>query len=561
MSIQSAIDGFLNDESPSAIFIQGKWGVGKTHFWRNQISKNFADKPWLKRYSYVSLFGVNSLADLKISLGVATEEFDRDAEVEWRLKGSFLRVWWRVQKWLGDVLKFIPRVGNQASSLYSRATFYAVKNRVICLDDVERRGAALSLHDVLGLVSYLVEDRSCRVVVIMNSGQLSKDDQVVWIENKEKVFHGELTYAPTLRETIMLGLSLDKNELWYEAAALNLEKLGVRNIRIVQRTSRAIRLAVESVKDVEFEKETIEHISTVLPLLIYSAFGSGDGAPRLDVVLRVCKQHPVLASLLSKRDDLSEEDKAVEDVVRKYAIYLHTPLDEELVGMLLTGFPDIKKLSEAVREYQARAEVRRLQDKWSDAWRAYHDTLQDNRNEIIIAMRQAWPPVSQFEEIQNLQSLVELLRFLGESGLASEYITSWIEQRVPERLGEFDERLSNRRIHDREILEGLQAAQAKLNVAMTLEEAFNLWIEDPQLIRIDVVTVFAEASPEEIVGLLMNIRSKDLAMGIRKVIGMRGFSGANSQKAALNFQAALEKISKTSVLADRRIKSWTSGES
>jgi hypothetical protein len=550
MSIQSAVDGFMVAEAPSAIVIQGKWGIGKTHFWRHRILGDAAGKPWTQRYSYVSLFGVNSLAELKISLGVATEEFDSNAKAQWRLKGSIIRLWWRAQRWVGDAIQFIPKIGDRAIRLYERASFYAVRNRVICLDDVERRGSALSLRDVLGLVSYLVEDRNCRVVVILNIGQLSKDDQDVWNDNKEKVFHGELTYAPTLRETITLGLSQDINEPWYENAFANLERLGVSNIRIVHRTSRAIRLVVGSVKGVELEEETIEHISTALPLLIYSAFGTGDGAPPLDTVLRIGGQNPIVAAFESRKD-VSAEEKKFQDVVREYGIYLHTPLDDELVSMLGAGFPDGEKLSESVRDYQEKAEMRRLQGAWSAAWRAYHDTLQDNRDEIIRNMCQAWPPVSHCETAHSLQSVVKLLRFLGEAGLASAYIQSLDERAIQ----------SYSLVDDEEILREIAAARVEADRPLTLTEAFDFWVDEPHQLRRDVISVFAEASSAEIVALLMGIRSEKLVLGIRKIIGLHAsHSNAEWQRAVDNFKAALEEIASGSDLAARRVSSWVGDE-
>ncbi|MCW2039322.1 hypothetical protein [Xanthomonas campestris] len=558
MSIEATIDGFLSSDDPSAIIIRGKWGVGKTHFWRNRILSESAGKPWTQRYSYVSLFGINSLSELKVALGVATEEFNNYAMAEWRLKGSAIRWLWIAQRWLGDVIQLIPKVGDRAGKIYERASFYAVRNRVICFDDVERHGSSLSLRDMLGLVSYLVEDRRCRVVVILNDGQLSKDDQNIWNENREKVFHGELTYDPTLKDTIALGLAKDTNEPWYENLFLNLEELGVSNIRLVHRTSRSIRLAVHSVSGVELKLETIQHFAKVLPLLVYSTFGRGDGAPPMETVLRIGGQRRILDGF-KKRNEVSAEEKNFEETVRRYGIYLHTALDTELIDMLRSGFPDSVRLSDAVSEFQLGSELRRLDDAWHSAWRTYHDTLQENHEEIVSALTASWPPVSSRQAAHNLQSLVGILRFFGEVELASGYIRNWIDQRRANGTHEFDERViqSLSPIYDEEILGEIAAARVESVQPLSLVDAFDLWMTEDRLLRDDVISVFATATRDELVQLLRAVRNESMANGLRRILEIGGYPNKPDwQQATDNFRAALKEIAGDSALAARRIFTW-----
>ncbi|MEB1348192.1 hypothetical protein VDP57_12665 [Xanthomonas campestris pv. campestris] len=559
MSIQKTIEGFLSAKAASAIVLQGKWGIGKTYFWQHRILRHAMGEPWRQRYSYVSLFGISSLSELKTALGVSTAEFDSDALSQWRLKRAATRFWWRAQRWLGDLLQFVPKIGDKAAKIYERASFYVVRNRVICFDDVERRGSALGLGDVLGLISYLVEDRGCRVVVILNNGQLSEADKVIWSDNKEKVFHGELNYSPTLRETIALGLSGDVGEPWYGNAFSNLEILGVSNIRLIQRASRTIRLVVDAAGKDALHLDTLDHISKVLPLLTYSAFGAGDGAPPFEIVLRVTGQSRILSAVAGSSRDASDQEKEFEKSIREYGLYLYTPLDHELVNTIRSGFPDIDKLRAAVHEFQENAESRRLKDVWHDAWRTYHDTLQDNAGEIVAAMRQAWPPVSHMEAAHSLQSLARLLRFLGESELASSYIRAWVEQRRSNGANEFDERViqSYSPIDDEEILALIATARESLETNISLEDAFNMWMEDDHRIQEDLVSVFAASTSDELEKVLLAVRSERLVAGVRKLAYLQSRPNDPEWAMALsNFQASLKKISDSSELANRRITVW-----
>ncbi|RDS79152.1 hypothetical protein DWU98_19300 [Dyella monticola] len=65
--VRTAVERFLKSDSPQAISISGKWGSGKTYFW-NQVIKSASQQGLVKKYSYVSLFGTNNLAELKSAI-------------------------------------------------------------------------------------------------------------------------------------------------------------------------------------------------------------------------------------------------------------------------------------------------------------------------------------------------------------------------------------------------------------------------------------------------------------------------------------------------------------
>ena len=67
--MREEIAKFLARASSEALCIRGKWGVGKTYAWAKGLETAQASKAVaLTHYSYVSLFGVNSLDDLKFTI-------------------------------------------------------------------------------------------------------------------------------------------------------------------------------------------------------------------------------------------------------------------------------------------------------------------------------------------------------------------------------------------------------------------------------------------------------------------------------------------------------------
>jgi hypothetical protein len=60
---------FLGREEPEVLCIRGAWGVGKTYSWKRYLKEAHEQhRIALSRYAYVSLFGINSLDELRYSI-------------------------------------------------------------------------------------------------------------------------------------------------------------------------------------------------------------------------------------------------------------------------------------------------------------------------------------------------------------------------------------------------------------------------------------------------------------------------------------------------------------
>lgn len=73
--VKSEIRRFLGDKDRLALCLSGKWGVGKTHTWEALLDEAFKNNnAYPSRYAYVSLFGLESLGDVRRSLFENTVE-------------------------------------------------------------------------------------------------------------------------------------------------------------------------------------------------------------------------------------------------------------------------------------------------------------------------------------------------------------------------------------------------------------------------------------------------------------------------------------------------------
>ena len=64
--VKKTIAKFLETDVPEVICITGKWGVGKTYAWKTFLRELSGEKTIkLPYYSYVSLFGINSIDEIR----------------------------------------------------------------------------------------------------------------------------------------------------------------------------------------------------------------------------------------------------------------------------------------------------------------------------------------------------------------------------------------------------------------------------------------------------------------------------------------------------------------
>ena len=162
--VRREIQRFLSTKEPEVVSISGEWGIGKTFCWKKYLAEaQKQNKIALNRYAYVSLFGVNSLDELKYSIFENTakkEEASKDADLE--TFTSMIKSLESLGRKSVSILSRIPLIGPYFTSA-SPAAFLMVRNQIICIDDFERKGDKLKPKDVLGLISFLKEQRSCKV--------------------------------------------------------------------------------------------------------------------------------------------------------------------------------------------------------------------------------------------------------------------------------------------------------------------------------------------------------------------------------------------------------------
>ena len=199
--IKSEIERFLEDKKPTVLCITGAWGVGKTFAWNRYLKDaQTREAIGLEHYAYVSLFGNNSLDELKYAIfenTVATTGIGIEPSLE-TLRTNALAVTRRITKKSLGMFQQLPFVKGYVGGL-GPLWYLAVSRTIVCIDDIERRGKNLDLRDVLGLVTQLKEQKHCKVCLILNDEALN-ESQSEFQTYFEKVVDMQLAFAPSPKE-------------------------------------------------------------------------------------------------------------------------------------------------------------------------------------------------------------------------------------------------------------------------------------------------------------------------------------------------------------------------
>ncbi|KYZ75055.1 hypothetical protein AXX12_15895 [Anaerosporomusa subterranea] len=169
--MQGLIDVVLEyiekEKTSYAIFINGRWGTGKTHFWDKSLKLAIKEN---KKKSldpiYVSLYGIASVE--KISEKIFYSIHNVKSAADWVNAAKSV-----AEKYSGISFK-VP---------YDKMIDYS--KYVVCFDDLER--VNMDIKEVLGYFTSLVDRQSAKIIIIGYEEELEKHFLTTNIEAKMEV--------------------------------------------------------------------------------------------------------------------------------------------------------------------------------------------------------------------------------------------------------------------------------------------------------------------------------------------------------------------------------------
>ena len=413
---------FLGSVEPEVMCITGKWGVGKTYAW-NYFLRQAQDKKTIgmEKYAYVSLFGRNSLDDVRTAIVENTVDsrvagkrpdlttFDSIA-AQLKSRGKSLA-------WLAS---FAPGATSYVSSA-NRALFLMLQRQIVCIDDLERAGSGLDVKNILGLVSTLKEEKSCKVVILLNREVLSGVSQGDFDAQLDKVTDTIITFEPTPVESS--AIAIDKTTPFHNVLTEYVQALGIVNIRIIKKIETFSRRAWDVLA--EHDVRVLNQAVHTIALAAYAKFQPGDAPP-----LEFIKTFNSFADLLGRQKDSTEDpNRHLKTMLRNYGFHHPDEFDTVIIEGVERGFFDAAALKRQADYLQNSLRRGDKDSVYQQAWRLFHDSFENNQDAVLDALSDAVKANLEAITPLNLSETVSFLKEFGRAEQAMEVLHLYINQR------------------------------------------------------------------------------------------------------------------------------------
>ena len=516
--VKQRLSAACKEDVPKVVYLTGGWGEGKTHQWRLALREALA-QPKPPMFAYVSLFGVNSLADARRRLA---EEFVAAIRVpgEEGTVGSKVSELTTTVKYMQAIklLPLVPFLG-KADALLNELSFAVVRRAVICIDDIERKGTGLALADIFGLASFLKQERDCRVVLIANDRKLDGTDTKAAQTFLEKVVDEHVHFAPTTQEAcnIALGASLDGPTMMLMDLLLG---LNVSNIRVIGKLNRLVAAMASTIAGVD---EKVLKIGVVA----LAVFGVGhympDGMyPSIDFVLgrneaNWLRYAGVRANNSAPPTEEEERHAKWDELLGKVGRPTNDPFEVALADAVRNGYLDLD-LRQLAEELAGRLDMRELVEQYHQAWRGFWHSLNGTGDSLLdslaLATRKALPAIGPGDLRQGYDVFVAAGREELANELLADYIQAnrWRPQVFDRNQTSFPEHFSGR------FGEQLDAAAAQFIVRPTTEEVLDRL--DVNAYNPDDASIVARASLETLEQLVKASTGRNFRSRVRVLLAL-----------------------------------------
>ncbi|MQA20938.1 P-loop NTPase family protein [Rugamonas rivuli] len=348
----------IDDRDNGVIALSGKWGTGKSHMWK-QVQKDSTNDA-IRKALYVSLFGIKDILQLKLRIVQSVIPDSKTGHVAREVVTGAVR----------QAIKF-ARGFNPAFSALDEIALLAVpailRNRVIVLDDIERKHKDLNIEEVMGFIDEFTQVYGSRILLILNSDKL--EDKDMWNKLREKVIDHEIALATTPKEAfdIALGEEPSKYAPHIEGAV---EVCKISNIRIIQKIIRTVNKVLGDRDNLTDEVLARTIPSTVLMCAIHHH--GLDNGPSFDFVMAFNSSNFQLEEAIRRPGSVFADAPARPPEEKKWGALLDDlkinncdDYERMLLDFLTSGLLDSHRVDSIVNRYVDEKNVMELREKCS----------------------------------------------------------------------------------------------------------------------------------------------------------------------------------------------------
>lgn len=437
-NLAESFNAFFDGEA-RVLILKGDWGVGKTYFWNEYINLRIQQGclPQLA-YSYVSLFGANSLEDVRKSIFhnakplKTKEEVDsafefQEAESTWfyermpHIKTALLDRLARKASILGKFTKHtqdLPVVGKFVN-FASRFEYGYINNYLVCFDDLERKGKNLTVREIMGLADELAQRKRCKVVIVFNEESLgeSKDDYAEFQSYREKVVDMEVVHSPSSKRNF--SCVFDEGFVGRQSLETAIVSMGVKNIRVL----RKLKWLVErfNVYISHAHSSIANEFYLHAALLCCEFFIRNKKLGYEELLSRL----PTTSWMSTKQPDTGNAtaDKRFGELVSNLKLS-SSAFDIHIDSFLQHGFLDSQLLIQTIGEMEEGIRFNTANYKLHNAWEIYSNSFENNFNEFSGGLKDVLDNDLDKISLSDFSSAIDVLADFGEP------VTDYIERFV-----------------------------------------------------------------------------------------------------------------------------------
>ncbi len=436
--LNNSLQAFFNSPAKVAV-IKGEWGVGKTYFWENYISERIESNDLSQlAYSYISLFGISSLDAIRRQVFHNAKAISNDEVIDQAFENQFNessslfnKIPW-IKEGLSKVQSKATNLSNLSkysqslpfvskySGIISSLEYSLVKNYIVCIDDLERKGKGLSIKEVMGLIDELAQRKGCKVVLIFNESSFDRDEDRVQFESyREKVVDIEVNHNPTSKQN--LACIFSDSYPRYSTLEHVVNKLDIKNIRVLKKIKWALDYFYEYVagKDEQIIDDLIVH-TTLLCCYYYIR----DEDLTYSFLKEQLSSNSWLSCLMDKEKEISVAEKKYRTLASSMKLS-SSVFDEHITFFLENGYVHCDTLNKTVAEFEEQVRVDSVSSRLKNAWEIYSESFSDNLDEFKNSLKDIINEETPRLGLSDFSSAVDILEEFDEDTTA--FIDSYVK--------------------------------------------------------------------------------------------------------------------------------------
>jgi hypothetical protein len=308
-----------------------------------------------------------------------------------------------------------------------------INGLLICFDDFERLPkSGIQFEEILGFVTTLKEEKNCKIALIFNDEHMDKERAAIYRRYREKVVDAELLFEPTVREAA--DLAIPAEHPYAELIRNRLEVLKVTNIRMIHRILANVALVQSLLAPLErVDRSTAEANVAMTVLLTCLEFDQNEDRPTPEFLEKWQSAAYLMSEAMGEERERVGAPPDPERVHRKkwsellqgYGVFSYDACDAALARVVKSGYAEGSGLKEEVARLVPQVEALRAEEQFTRAWRLYHDSLEDNAEEISRVVDETFDAAALRITPGNVDATIRLMRDIGKEALADSLINRY----------------------------------------------------------------------------------------------------------------------------------------